>query len=66
VKAYCLRRAILNTAARDDGLIRDNPYRMKGYDTYHVPERPVGTVGQVYRLAEAVPVRFVRSSCWPP
>jgi integrase len=58
VKAYCLLRAILNTAVKDDGFIRDNPCRMKGYDTYHVPERPVGAIDQVYRLAAEVPARF--------
>ncbi len=58
VKAYCLLRAIFNTAIREDGLIRENPCRVKGYDTYHTPERPAGGIDQVYRLATAVPERF--------
>jgi integrase len=58
VKSYCLLRAVLNTAVKEDALIRENPCRIKGYDTYHTPERPVATVEQVYRLAEAIPERF--------
>ncbi|MGN9911625.1 site-specific integrase [Phytohabitans sp. LJ34] len=58
VKAYSLLRAILNTAVKEDEIIRQNPCRIKGYDRYHTPERPVATVAQVYRLAEAVPDRF--------
>jgi integrase len=58
VKAYRLLRAIFNTAVKEDGLVRDNPCRIKGYDTYHVPERPTATVEQVYALADAMPPRF--------
>jgi excisionase family DNA binding protein len=58
VKAYCLLRAILNTAVKEDVLIRDNPCRIKGYDRYHTPERPVATIEQVYRLADLLPARF--------
>jgi integrase len=58
VKAYCLLRAILNTAVKEDGIIRENPCRVKGYDRYHTPERPVATVEQVYRLADALAPRF--------
>ena len=58
VKAYCLLRAILNTAIKEDGIIRDNPCRVKGYDKYHTPERPTGTVAQVYALANGMPPRF--------
>src|SRR5690606_20277641 len=49
---------IFSTAVKEDGLVRDNPCRIKGYDTYHVPERPVATVDQVYALARAMPARF--------
>lgn len=56
-KAYRLLRAVLTTAT-DDGLIRDNPCRVKGADREAAPERPVATVAQVYRLAGAVPARF--------
>jgi integrase len=58
VKAYCLLRAILGTAAKEDGVIRENPCRIKGYDTYHTPERPTATVAQVYALAKEMPARF--------
>ena len=58
VKAYCLLRAVFNTAMKEDGIVRDNPCRIKGYDKYHTPERPVATVVQVLALAEAVPTRF--------
>src|SRR3954471_13386969 len=58
VKAYCLLRAILNTAIKEDGILRENPCRIKGYDKYHTPERPTATVAQVYALAAAMPARF--------
>ena len=56
-KAYCLLRAVMNTAV-DDGRIKRNPCRIKGAGQYRTPERPTATVEQVYRLAELVPVRF--------
>jgi integrase len=40
------------------GIIRENPCRIKGYDRYHTPERPVATLAQVHALAGAVPARF--------
>ncbi|MEH1130026.1 tyrosine-type recombinase/integrase [Micromonospora sp. CPCC 206061] len=58
VKAYSLLRAILNTAVKEDEIIRQNPCRIKGFDRYHTPERSVATVAQVYKLAEAMPPRF--------
>jgi len=58
VKAYCLLRAILNTATKEDGIIRQNPCRIKGYDSYHTPERPIATAAQILRLADAMPPRF--------
>ncbi|WP_301548588.1 site-specific integrase [Micromonospora sp. C95] len=58
VKAYSLLRAILNTAVKEDELIRQNPCRIPGYDRYHTPERPVATVAQVLSLAERMPARF--------
>jgi integrase len=58
VKSYCVLRAIMNTAIKEDGIIRENPCRIKGYDRYHTPERPAATVAQVYALAGAVPARF--------
>jgi integrase len=58
VKAYCLLRAILNTARREDKIIRENPCQIKGYDRYHTPERRTATVAQVYALASQMPLRF--------
>jgi integrase len=58
VKAYTLLRAILNTAVKEDEIIRQNPCRIKGYDSYHTPERPTVTVAQVYALAGKLPPRF--------
>lgn len=53
-----LLRAILNTAVREDEILRQNPCRIKGYDQYHTPERPTATIAQVYALADAMPARF--------
>ncbi|HWG98658.1 MAG TPA: site-specific integrase [Pilimelia sp.] len=58
VKAYALLRAILNTAVKEDEIVRQNPCRIKGFDQYHTPERPTATIAQVYALAEALPARF--------
>jgi integrase len=58
VKAYCLLRAILSTAVSEDEILPKNPCRIKGYDTYHTPERPTATVSQVHALAAAMPPRF--------
>ncbi|RZU52535.1 site-specific recombinase XerD [Krasilnikovia cinnamomea] len=58
VKAYTLLRAILNTAVKEDEIIRQNPCRIKGYDRYHTPERPTATIPQVFALADAMPARF--------
>ncbi|WP_405561533.1 tyrosine-type recombinase/integrase [Streptomyces sp. NBC_01180] len=57
VKAYQIFRAILNTAV-DDELIRRNPCRVKGADSYDVPERPVLTVAEVYGVAGAIAARY--------
>lgn len=56
-KAYRLLRAIFNTAL-DDGLIRRNPYRIKGAGEEESAERPVLTVAQAYALADAVGLRY--------
>jgi integrase len=56
-KAYRLLKAILNTAA-DDGLIRRNPCRIKGAAQERSPERPILSIGDVYRLADAVGDRY--------
>jgi hypothetical protein len=56
-KAYGLLKAILNTAV-DDGLIRRNPCRIAGAGQERSAERPVLTVEQVGRLAEAIGARY--------
>ncbi|WP_018585603.1 hypothetical protein [Salinispora arenicola] len=49
---------ILNTAVKEDELIRQNPCRIPGYDRYRIPERPVATVAQVLALAGRMPPRL--------
>jgi hypothetical protein len=56
-KAYRLLRAILNTAVRDKR-IRENPCQIKGADNESSPERPVLSVPEVYRLADAIGPRY--------
>ncbi|HET8660709.1 MAG TPA: site-specific integrase, partial [Micromonosporaceae bacterium] len=58
VKAYSVLRAVMNTAIKEDSIIRENPCRIKGYDRYHTPERPIATVAQVFALADALPERY--------
>jgi integrase len=58
VKAYCLLRAIFTTVVKEDEIVPKNPCRVKGYDTYHTPERPTATIAQVHALANAMPARF--------
>jgi integrase len=57
-KAYRLLRAVLNTAVREDRLIRENPCRMRGYDKEPTSERPTASVDQVWRLSDLMPRRF--------
>jgi integrase len=56
-KAYRLLRAILNTAVRDKR-IHENPCQIKGADRESSPERPVLSVAEVYRLADAIEPRY--------
>lgn len=56
-KAYRLLRAILNTAVIDKR-IRENPCQIKGADKESSPERPVLSVAEVYRLADAIEPRY--------
>jgi integrase len=58
VKSYRLLRAILNTAVKDDRLLRENPCRMRGFDKEPTSERPTASVDQVWRLAALMPRRF--------
>jgi hypothetical protein len=53
-------RAILNTAGREDEILRQNPCRISGYDQYHTPERTTASIDQVHALADAMPDRFRR------
>ncbi|WP_434096976.1 hypothetical protein [Streptomyces mirabilis] len=57
VKAYQLLRALMNTAV-DDELIRRNLCRIKGADSYDVPERPVLSVAEVFGVADAMAPRY--------
>lgn len=57
-KSYRLLRAMLNTAVREDQLIRENPCRIRGYDKEPTTERPIASVPQVYRLADSMPKRY--------
>lgn len=54
-KCYQLLRAVLNTAASEDRIIRANPCRVRGADKENPAERPTLTVAQVFALADAMP-----------
>jgi integrase len=56
-KAYRLLRAILNTAVRDKR-IRESPCQIRGADKESSPERPVLSIPEVYRLADAIEPRY--------
>lgn len=56
-KAYRLLRTILGTAV-DDGLLDRNPCRLRGAATEHPAERPVLTLDDVSRLANAIDPRY--------
>lgn len=58
-KAYRLLRAVLNTAANEDEIIRRNPCRIKGADREDAAERPTLTPAEVARLAAKMPSRYV-------
>ena len=47
-KAYRLLRAVLNTAVKEDEMIRVNPCRIPGADKEDSPERPILTLAQVF------------------
>lgn len=57
-KCYRLLRAVLNTAAGEDQIIRVNPCRVRGADRENPAERPVPTMAQVFALAERMPPRY--------
>ena len=56
-KAYRQLRTILGTAV-DDGLIAENPCRVRGAAQESSTERSIPTVEQVYELATAIEPRF--------
>ncbi|TQN33488.1 site-specific recombinase XerC [Haloactinospora alba] len=56
-KAYRLLRAILNTAVRDR-LIRENPCQIEGAGQENSEERPVLSVSEVFKLADAIKPRY--------
>jgi len=60
-KSYRLLRAILNTAVQEDGIISRNPCRVRGADREHAAERPVLTIDQVFKLADAMRYRRHRA-----
>ncbi|MCU7822847.1 tyrosine-type recombinase/integrase [Kitasatospora sp. DSM 101779] len=57
-KSYRVLRAILNTAADEDGLIERNPFRIKGADKEVSAERPVLTIAEVYAIADSIEPRY--------
>jgi integrase len=57
-KAYRLLRAVLNTAVREDEILRVNPCRVPGADREEAQERPVLAIGQVLELASLMPDRY--------
>ena len=57
-KSYRLLRAILNTAVKEDELIRVNPCRIPGADTEESGERPVLSMAQIFALADEVPAPY--------
>lgn len=65
-QCYALLRAILNTAVQDELIVR-NPCTVRGAGVPRTAERPVATLAQVERLAEAVPPRYrvlVLTAAW--
>lgn len=65
-QCYALLRAILNTAVRDELMVR-NPCTVRGAGVPRSAERPVATIAQVERLAACVPPRYralVLTAAW--
>jgi len=56
-KAYRLLKAIMNTAV-GDGLVKRNPWQIKGGRAENAPERPILSIAEVYALADAIEPRF--------
>ncbi|MEV2278978.1 tyrosine-type recombinase/integrase [Nocardiopsis sp. NPDC049922] len=56
-KAYRLMRAVLNTAVADK-LLRENPCQIEGAGQEDSEERPVLSVAEVFKLADAIKPRY--------
>jgi len=56
-KAYTFIRSVLN-AALENGIIKENPCRIKGAGTAHHEERLTASLEQVAALADEVPERY--------
>jgi len=56
-KAYTFLRAVLNVAL-EDGIIKENPCRIKGAGASHYDERLTASPEQVAALADEVPARY--------
>lgn len=56
-KAYRLLRSITGTAV-EDGLIRQNPCRIKGGGLEDSPERPIATIAELYAIADKIQPRY--------
>ena len=56
-KAYTFMRSVLNVAL-EDGIIKENPCRIKGAGAAHYAERIPATPEQIAALADLVPERY--------
>jgi hypothetical protein len=43
---------------KEDEILKANPCRIKGFDAYHSPERPVSTVEHLEALADLMRARY--------
>lgn len=57
-KAYRLLKAAMNTAVLEDGLLKANPCVIKGASAEKSPERPIATIEQALKAADAIPPRY--------
>jgi integrase len=57
-KAYRLLKAAMNTAHLEDGLIKSNPCVIKGASVEKSPERPIATIEEAFKAADAIQPRY--------
>jgi integrase len=57
-KAYRLLKAAMNTAHLEDGLIKSNPCVIKGASAEKSPERPIATIKEALKAADAIQPRY--------